>query len=99
MKVAAHLYMELSFVPDFSRQEWKPAIWSFRIDDSERRLFVRDIEVEIDAPADFNPVPQQVAALEKDKLEALEEYQDKVAAISLRLAKLMAITMTNEVEA
>ena len=46
----------------------------------------------VDIPENFNPIPQQVAALERQKAEALQKYQTTVAEINERLSKLQAIT-------
>jgi len=54
-------------------------------------------DITVPLPEDFNPVAEEVAALNKQKALVLESYQRTVADINERLSKLLAIT--NEVEA
>jgi len=70
---------------------WQPELWSVQVDDNDRRIFVSEQQVTVDIPADFNPVPAQVAALEAAKLAALAEYQKAVSLINARLSNLLAI--------
>ena len=97
--VNVHLFMEsrLPMHPngysDYSKEKsWEPDIWSVRVDDNDERIYVGPRQIEIDVPDDFNPIPQQVAALEREKAEALAKYQASVAQINERLSKLLAIT-------
>lgn len=95
MTVNAFVFMEYdcdyhSDPMDFQKK-WRPQIWSLKASDNENRVFIERREVEIETPDDFDPVPQQVAALEKQKLEALATYQQAVAEINDRLSKLQAI--------
>lgn len=55
-------------------------------------LYVGPIEVTYDVPADWNPVAAEVATLEAQKKQALEDFQRTVAQINERLSKLQAIT-------
>jgi len=86
--VKGYLFMSRNWSGD----EWKPDLWGSRLPDNEGRIFLRELAIEVEAPDDFNPIPQQVAALEHAKAQALEEYQQRVAEINERLAKLLAIT-------
>jgi hypothetical protein len=101
--VTAHVFMERGYQPgldgrtDYSHQSWAPTVWKCRVNDEEHRVYIGEQQVTIDAPEDFDPVPGQVAALEREKLAALELYQRTVAQINERLSKLLAIT--NEVQA
>jgi hypothetical protein len=58
---------------------------------------VGKLKMTYDIPADFDiaaeTVRQKVAALEKEKAEAMREYQAKVAQINEQLSKLQAITI------
>jgi hypothetical protein len=78
-------------------KKWVPEIWPCKIDDNESRICIGEQTLTVETPDDFNPIPIQVAALEKEKREALELYQRTVAQINERLSKLLAIS--NEVEA
>ena len=75
---------------DFEKK-WRPRIYSCKFAGSDSRVFIERREVEIEIPDDFDPAPGQVAALEKQKLEALATYQRAVAEINDRLSKLQAI--------
>lgn len=92
----AYLYMVQEY--DFSLsgipKVWKPDLWAHKAPDSESRIFLREVGVEVEAPDDFNPVPAQVAALEAEKAQALAEYQKTVVEINERLSKLLCIQMS-----
>ena len=70
---------------------WTPVLWSCRVADTDARVFVSEQEFEVEVPEDFNPVPAQVAALEAQKLEALQKYQQAVAELNERLSKLLPL--------
>ena len=55
------------------------------------------IEIDFEVPSDFNPVAEEIAAIEREKAAALDEFQETVASCNERLSKLQAIT--NEVQA
>jgi hypothetical protein len=95
--VTIHLFMEQVYKADYSGREWVPDVWSVKVDESERRIYIGPQEITIEVPEDFNPVPQQVAALKKQKAEALAAYLRTVAELNERLSKLLALT--NEVDA
>ena len=95
--VTIHLFMSHEYKSDYSGREWVPDLWSVKVDEDERRVYVGPQEVTIEVPDDFNPVPRQVAALEAAKAEALAAYQRTVAELNERLSKLLALT--NEVDA
>ena len=94
----AYVFMEYDYHEDangkknYSAQIWAPAIWKCRVSDEEHRVFIGTQSVEVDIPDDFNPIPAQVAALEKSKRDAMDAYQRTVAEINDRLSKLLAIT-------
>jgi len=90
--VTAYVCMEYRYTKDYSAQEWTPMIWGFKPGDEPSRVFLLEQDVSVDVPDNFNPIPQQVAALEAEKLKALDEYHASVAKINDQLSKLMAIT-------
>jgi hypothetical protein len=102
-KINAYVFMEHGYQEnangrmDYSAMRWAPSVWKCRVPDEDSRVFIGMQIVEVETPDDFNPVPAQVAALEREKLAALEAYQKSVADINERLSKLLAIT--NDVEA
>lgn len=89
-----HVYMEYSYdwSSDDYQQKWRPTFKCFKAPDEEHRIYIGQQSVTFEVPDDFNPVPAQVAALEREKLAALEAYQRSVAQINERLSKLLAIT-------
>jgi hypothetical protein len=93
-KHTIHLYqyMQYEYLPDYSDKAWQPDVWSCRVEDSAERILIKEIDIEVEVPDDFDPVPRQVAALEQQKAEALREYQEKVSSINQQLSKLQAIT-------
>ena len=48
-------------------------------------------EIEIEVPDDFDPRPQQVAALEAEKQKARAEFQKRVTDIDKQIQSLLAI--------
>ena len=59
-------------------------------------MYVGPHEVTYDVPADWNPVAAEVATLEAQKRQALEDFQNTVAKINERLSKLQAIAKEAE---
>ena len=47
---------------------------------------------EIDVPDDFNPVPAQVAILEKEKARVRAEFNQRIAQLNEQIGKLQALT-------
>lgn len=95
MTVNAFVFMEytddcFSEPMDFQKK-WRPRLRSCKLENKDDRVFIAQRDVEVDIPDDFDPVPGQVAALEKQKREALATYQQAVAEINDRLSKLQAI--------
>lgn len=96
-EVKIHLFMSYELTKDYLGREWVPDLWAVRVDENEKRIYIGQQIVTVEVPDDFNPIPAQVAALEKEKDDALAKYRQSVADINERLSKLLAIT--NEVEA
>lgn len=98
VQATVYVFMELGYAKcadgstDYSREEWRPAVWPLRVDDQDNRVFISEQQVTVEVPDDFNPVPAQVAALEAQKAAALAEYQKAVAQINDRLSKLLALS-------
>ena len=85
------VYMSYEYLPDYSAQAWVPQVWSCRIDNNDERILIGEQKIVVDIPDDFNPIPAQVAVIERQKLEALEKYQRTVAVLQERLSKLLAL--------
>lgn len=65
-----------------------------KVDDNEHRTYVGDQEVEIEVPENYDPTAQKLAALQKEKEKAQEEFAQKVASINERISKLQALEFT-----
>lgn len=95
MTVTAFVFMEydsdyFSDPVDFEKK-WRPRLRACQLENTEDRVFIEKRQVIVEIPNDFDPVPGQVAGLEKKKREALAAYQRTVAEINDRLSKLQAI--------
>lgn len=65
-----------------------------QLKDDEFRTFVCTQEIEIEVPDNYDPTAQKLAALQKEKEKAQEEFSRKVASINERISKLQAIEFT-----
>ena len=93
--IKCFLFMQERYTDDYRAKEWKPELWTIKVDDSQSRVYIRDIEVQVDAPDDFAPVPKQVAALQSEREKIIAKFTKELEANSDALAKLLSIT--NEV--
>lgn len=92
------VFMELEYqrgdngVPLWAEPKvWLPQLWSCRVEDRDTRVFVGAQEVTVEIPDDFDPTAKQIAAIEREKLAALQAYQRAVADCNERLSKLQAL--------
>jgi hypothetical protein len=60
------------------------------------RVLVHEHEFEVEVPDDFNPIPQQVAALEEQKRLMRVKLADELAKIDEKISKLTCIEHTVE---
>lgn len=65
-----------------------------KLSDDEHRTYVGSQEIEIEVPENYDPTAQKLAALQKEKEKAQEEFSKKVASINERISKLQAIEFT-----
>ena len=56
-------------------------------------VYIAPCSVEVEIPDDFNPIPAQVAALEKERREILAKSAKDVMMIDDRISKFTCITM------
>jgi len=56
--------------------------------------FVREQDIELDVPDDYDPRSQQIASLEAQKVKAMADYQKSVNEINERISKLTALEYT-----
>ena len=90
VKIKAHVY----FTKYSWEKEGKYEIYSFKVDDTEDMSHVGQQEFEVEVPEKYDPTAQQLAALQKEKEKAQEEFSEKVASINERISKLQAIEYT-----
>lgn len=63
------------------------------VDGFEDEVMVKRITIEAEIPADFDPVPKQVAALEAEKRKVKAAFAKRVMEIDAEISKLTCITM------
>ena len=90
VKTTIHIYYN-----QFSwQEEGDYTVFSCKLDDNEHRTHVGDQEIEIEVPDNYDPTAQKLAALQKEKEKAQEEFARKVANINERISKLQALEFT-----
>lgn len=87
MKLNAFLYMNQSCLTG----KWEPCLLSFKADNTEYRVFVRECEVEVDVPSEFDPVAGQVEALRAAKSAEIARHLESIQGLNERLSKLLCI--------
>ena len=90
MKITAHVH----FVKYSWDTEGKFYLYGTKLNDSENCTYVCSQEVEIDVPEDYDPRAQQIAALEKQRQEAMADFQKSVDDINEKISKLQALEYT-----
>ena len=90
VKITAHVY--------HCKYSWEEKgeflLFYAKVDDTESMIHVNEQVVEIEVPDNYDPTAQQLAALQKEKEKAQEEFSKKVASINERISKLQAIEYT-----
>ena len=71
-------------------------IYSHKFEDSDFRAHICECEIEIEIPDDFDPRPQQIAALEQQKQKVMAEYSVTLEDLNEKINKLQALEYTNE---
>ena len=75
--------------PEFEMLPWDCRIWDAAGVDG--RVFVKEHTITVEVPDDFDPRPQQVAALEAEKQKARAEFQKRITEIDRQIQSLLAI--------
>ncbi len=75
--------------PEFELLPWDCRAWDAA--SVEGRVFVTEHTTTVEVPDDFDPRPQQVAALEAEKQKARAEFQKRITEIDRQIQSLMAI--------
>jgi len=73
------------------QDEGKFRLLSWKSDTSPEILFIKELEVEFDAPDSYDPVPEQIAVLKSAKQKIMAETQVKVNNIDEQIQSLLAI--------
>jgi hypothetical protein len=90
MKIKTTIYIFQSQYPWDDAEKYD--VYSVKLGDAEHRTYVGSQEIEIEVPDYFDPRPQQIAALEKEKQLVMAESQQAVTKINHRINNLKAIT-------
>ncbi|MDR6393486.1 hypothetical protein [Paraburkholderia phenoliruptrix] len=79
----------------FGRHEWEcctPPYYKFyNYDETEGFVKVQEHSFEVEVPAHFDPRPQMVEKLEKEKKKIEAEFQARVTHINAQIQSLLAI--------
>jgi len=90
IKTTIHIY--------FATYHWQESgeyqVMYAKLADDQYRTYVGEQEIEIEVPDNYDPTAQKIAALQKEKDKAQEEFSKKVASINERISKLQAIEFT-----
>mgnify|MGYP006282852251 CR=1 FL=1 len=90
MKIKINAYVHFCKFPWQDNGTYE--IFCMELKDDEHRTYVCQQEVEIEVPDNYDPRPQQIAALEEQKRKAMAEFQKTVDDINERISKLQAIS-------
>ena len=74
---------------EFELLPWDCRTWTK--DSQSGLVFVKEHTTTVEVPDDFDPRPQQVAALEAEKQKARAEFQKRITEIDRQIQSLMAI--------
>lgn len=90
VKTTIHIY--------YATYPWQEApdiqVMYAKLKDDEHRTYVCSQEIELDFPDNYDPTAQKIAALQKEKEKAQQEFAQKVANINERISKLQALEFT-----
>ena len=87
IKLTAHIH--------YSKWDWQDKgefqIFYCRLGDDDQRTYVGEQEVEVEVPDNYDPRPQQIASLQRQRNKAMADYQKTVDEINERISKLQAL--------
>ena len=79
----------------WKKESWKKegefSFWGFEVN-SMGYVTVMPHSMEVDVPDNFNPVPDQIAQLEREKAKVRQEFNDRIAQLNEQIGKLQALT-------
>ena len=90
IKTTVHVHYEKYTWDDKPRY----IVFSCKLEDSDCRVYIGEQQIEVEVPDDYDPRPAQVAALEKQKLKVMADFQKTVDQINERISKLQALEYT-----
>lgn len=74
---------------EFELLPWDCRTWD--ASSADGRIFVKEHLTTVEVPDDFDPRPQQVAALEAAKQKARAEFQARITELDRQIQSLLAI--------
>ena len=90
IKLIAHIH--------YTKYSWEDKgefqIWYAKLKDDQDRTYVCEQVVEVEVPDNYDPRPQQIIALEKQKQMVMANYQKTVTEINDCISKLQALEYT-----
>lgn len=90
IKIMAHVH--------YRKFEWEKEgtyrIASFKMDDTEDCTYVGQQEVEFEAPENYDPTAQKIAALQALKQKAQDDFAKSIYQINEKISKLQALEYT-----
>ena len=69
-------------------------VWPLKIVDSGRLIFVKEIDVDVEVPDDYDPRPAQIAALKEKQKQAAADFQAHTTETMRKINELQALEMT-----
>jgi hypothetical protein len=87
IKLTAHIH--------YCKWDWQDKgefqIFYCRLGHDDQRTYVGEQEVEVEVPDNYDPRPQQIASLQRQRNKAMADYQKTVDEINERISKLQAL--------
>ena len=69
-------------------------VWPLKIVDSGRLIFVKEIDVDVEVPDDYDPRPAQIAALKEKQKQAAADFHAATVENTRQINELQALEMT-----
>lgn len=88
--VTAHLHF-LKF-PWEEKGEYE--FFSVKFADDEHRTYIGERHIEVEVPDDYDPRPQQIAALQNEKQKLMAKTQNEITEIDSKISNLQALEYT-----
>ena len=92
MKIQTTIYIYYATYPWQEAAEYQ--VMYAKLADDEFRTYICSQDIVLDVPDEYDSTVQKLAALQKEKDKAQEEFSKKVASINERISKLQALEYT-----